>query len=270
MTNFQRRLALAMAILLGSVEVHRATGQEMRRVEFDFRNSAPVPPVIAVFGPDAERLIRPNNKGLMINLPAGRADRGAVGITPKFHLSGDFEVLLNYELFHADQPQKGLGSGIKMWVQIDGPANDAVTLAHLVQPDKRSQIVAIRGQKGEKQKFAGRPAIGKQGVLKVKRVGNEMIYLAGAKPEECQELYRCPISQGDVRNLRISANTHGEDSKVGLYISKISFSGSNLPETSVIPPKRSTPWLFIGIVVTAGAALGYFGWRRFRRSRGAI
>ena len=134
----------------------------------------------------------------MIDLPVKRVNSEAVGINPKFHLAGDFEIAVSYELLDVSPPPKGLGSGIKLWVQFDSSPEEAATLTHVVQPDGEPCIYAILGKKGSPQKIVGRPAPSKKGVLKLQRVGNNMIYLKGSTLEDCLEFFRTEISPGDV------------------------------------------------------------------------
>ena len=61
MTTARPSLLLTLVFLICSwMQVAHAAGPEMRRVEFSFRDSAAVPPPIGVFGPNAERYIRPS------------------------------------------------------------------------------------------------------------------------------------------------------------------------------------------------------------------
>lgn len=187
----------------------------------DFRGGRPVPAALAAFGPS--RALQPSPLGLRIELSATQARQGPAGLQPRFKLAGNFAVTVRYELLRADTPALGLGSGIKLWRQVDTPRQDALTLAHLRTPRGEERIHAIHGRKDAPQKRHSIRACSRRGALKLERKGEEAIFWQASGGGAFQEVFRTTLPRGEVKALRISAHTHGSAAAVALCLHEAPF-----------------------------------------------
>ena len=234
----------------------------------DFRRG-PIHPALGQFGPDAARVIQPAPDGLRIVLLAKRPEPGGVGVTPQFRISGDFEITVGYQLLAAETPPSGLGTGIKLWGQIESGDQQAMTLAHLVRPSGEPQILALMARVGEDEQRVlderSREAVERRGQLRISRVGSELLFaVAEGLSDEFVEFHRAPVGSGDVKTLRISANTHDVPAAVSICLTDLRIRADRLPVTAPQAVRRSwlavLGWLFVLAIVGAG---GFFGWRYY-------
>jgi len=240
-----------------------------RRFEYSFRGGAPVPPALARFGPEAEKVMTPTPQGLRIDLPAKSSSKGAVGITPRFRLAGDFVVAVQYELLYADPPTAGMGSGVKVWLQLDSPSQDAATIAHVVTPKSKERIVAIQGGKGLQQKMKGSAARSKKGTLKIERKADEVVcYEGDPGASEPREIYRGKMPTSDVQSVRVSANAGAGVGKLGICITDIVLAADRQPGATSEPKAGGHWWRVLGVLalMAGGGTLGAWAYAR-RRSR---
>ncbi len=88
------------ALVLASL-AQTETDQEFYQ---DFRGGGSVHHALTLFGPYRDRAMQQEPRGLRITLPARRRDTAPVGFTPKFRISGDFEITVGYEILSAKPP----------------------------------------------------------------------------------------------------------------------------------------------------------------------
>ncbi len=234
----------------------------------DFRRGA-IHPALGQFGPDAARVIQQAPDGLRIALRAKRPELGAVGVTPQFQISGDFEITVGYQLLAAETPDSGLGTGVKIWGQIESVDQQAMTLAHLVRPRGDPQILALMARIDEDDQRVvdqrSHEAVERRGQLRISRVGSELLFsVAEGLSDEFVEIHRTTVDTGDVKTLRISANTHDVPVAVSVCLTDLQIRADRLPVTTSRPAQRSAlfvlGWLFVLAIVGAG---GFFGWRYY-------
>ncbi len=234
----------------------------------DFRRGA-IHPALGQFGPDAARVFQQAPDGLRIALRAKRPEPGAVGVTPQFQISGDFEITVGYQLLAAETPDSGLGTGVKLWGRIESDDQQAMTLAHLVRPNGDPRILALmaRVDKDDQRVLDERfhEATERRGQLRISRVGSELLFsVAEGLSDEFVEFHRAPVGSGDVKTLRISANTHDVPVAVSICLTDLRIRADRLPITSPQAIGRSwlavLGWLFVLAIIGAG---GFFGWRYY-------
>jgi hypothetical protein len=85
-------------------------GQMEDQFHQDFRGAASLNPTLTLFGPDSGKAVQFEPEGLRITMPAGRADKAAVGLAPNLRISGDFEITVGYEILSAERPAEGMGA----------------------------------------------------------------------------------------------------------------------------------------------------------------
>jgi hypothetical protein len=224
-------------------------------------------PALGLFGPDAAQTIFKEPAGLRITLSGQRASGEAVGVTPRFALSGDFEITASYEILEAAALPTGMGSGVKLWGQIGVAPPDAVTLAHVVRPDKSNVHVSILAR-GGRPSFKQQKSGATKGRLRLVRTGSELSFqVAEGDSHAFRELRRDQVRSDDLQPLRLSANTGGAVVPLSIRLIELTIRADRMPGRRY-EPKGKGSWLVAGIAVVAVAAVagvgGFFVWRRRR------
>lgn len=250
----------------------------------DFRGGQRVHHVLTRFGPNRDWAMRQEANGLRITLPAKRRDKSPVGLTPKFRISGDFEITVAYEILAADEPPSGQGAGVKIWGKIRSDDNQTWTLGHLIRPGRQptgSQNAASAARNRVRNEFVGafsrdgsepegdRDLRAKSlateahfGRLRLTRTGSELVFLAAEKNSETfQELQRVEVGTDAVMELRISANTSGVACGLSIRLFDLRVRADEL--TAAAPPKKSSKrWLVIWLLAIAiTGTSGFLLWR---------
>lgn len=225
-------------------------------------------PALNSFGPDVSRAMNSDSGGLRITLAADRQDKAAVGVEPRFGISGDFEITLRYELVSVDTPSTGMGAGIKVWGKIDSDRFQAMTLAHMVPSEGSSKFSAIYTQEDRRRKshFKTRKVDtkAKHGTLRLARTGSELAFaVAEGDGETFQELQRVQASTGEVLSLRASATTSGDPCGLSIRLIDLRIRAEDLPGKAVkLKRNGSSRWLVVWLVgIAAAGAGGFFLWR---------
>lgn len=240
-----------------------ALGQMNDEFHQDFR-SGDLHPGLSRFGPNVDRVMRDDSGGLRIALPPNRASGEAVGIEPRFRVSGDFELTLTYELLDVKPPESGMGSGVKIWAKVDGSQFQAVTLSHMLTPAGESVFEALlaTGDVPAEREFQRnrQPATARRGRLRISRQADSLSFLvAEDRSEEFQQLHSAVAFTGDLMGLRISANTSGATSALTVRLVDLQIRADALPGKPVAPPKR-WPWKTILFSLIGVACVGAAGW----------
>lgn len=224
-------------------------------------------PALTRFGPNAAQAMANKPGGLLIALSADRQEKGAVGIEPRFGISGDFEITLDYEILSVEKPSTGIGAGVKLWGQIQSGEFQAITLGHMMDPEGKIEFGAIFAEGRDvkkrqyKQKVLSTEA--KRGRLRLARTGSELSFLAAEEDKDAfQEIQRVSAGRGDVTPLRISANTSGAACGVTVRLANLRIRAEDLPgEPTKLRRSTSRGWLVVWLLVIAvvgtGAALSW-------------
>ena len=247
------------------------TGAEFHQ---DFRSDAELHLALSLFGPNAFEAVQKDAEGLRITLPSGRAEVGAVGVQPKFRLSGDFEITLLYAMGEVETPGSGIGSGVKIWGKIASTPPQMMTLAHLVSPANEARWVSIFASEGLDKKtqlrhHRLRPDL-KTGRLRLIRTGNVLSFQTAAGEEEgsFHALYRTKVSPGDVQVVRIQANTHGAPSGVSLRLLELTVRADRLLGIVEEEMEVGDVWVWVVswvLVLSLLGAGGFVLWNRWVR-----
>ncbi len=253
-----------LALLLSSL------GQMDEEFYQDFRGGASIHPILSQFGPDSARAIRQEAEGLRITLPAGRKDRSAVGVAPRFRISGDFEITVGYEILAADTPSGGLGAGVKVWGKIASEEFQAMTLAHLIRPKEGSGFVAIFAHESDGKRVFKTESLAtdaKRGRLRLARTGSELSFLvAEGEGETFDELQRVTVGTSDVVALRIPASTANDPSGLSIRLLDLRIRADDLPAAQA-RTRGSWGWVVVWVLVVAVIGTGGFLLWRYQRRR---
>jgi hypothetical protein len=132
-------------------------------------------------GRDAEQWIKLEAEGLRITLPGDQAFTKSVGLTSKFKLKGDFDIITGYELLQTDQPMTGQGVGFEFYLMIDTDTLDAVRFARVMRVKEGdvyqcSRMTSFEGKRQSQHRFF--PATARSGQLRLKRVDRDVSFWA--------------------------------------------------------------------------------------------
>jgi len=226
-------------------------------------------PALNRIGPDVSRVMRSDSGGLRITLPPDRQDKGAVGIEPRFRISGDFEITVGYEILSVDTPSTGMGAGLKVWGRLDSDQFQAMNLGRMTSPEGASAFCAVFAQEDAagKRRFQTKeqPTDAKRGRLRLVRTGSELSSLvAEEEAEEFQELQRVQVGTGDVLVLRISGTTSGDACGVSLRLLDLRIRADTLPDKPTTLAKGTGGWFIVWLLVVAGIGTGGFLLWRYR------
>ncbi|HUT91538.1 MAG TPA: DUF1583 domain-containing protein [Thermoguttaceae bacterium] len=265
---------IIVAVLLASA------GQMEEEFYEDFRGGSEINPVLNLFGPNATQVAGSESQGLRITLSANRPDKAAVGVSPRFAISGDFEITVGYEILSADEPPSGVGAGVGIWGQIRSDPPQAMSVACLERPEKGSAFVTQfahertpDGKRDFKQKLLAGGA-GKKGRLRLARTGSELSFLvAEGEGDTFEELHRVSVRPDDVKPLRITASTNNAACGLSVRLVDLRIRADQLPGAA--KPAETGGWgvwlvaflLIIAVGVTGGFLLWlYRPWEQRGRS----
>jgi hypothetical protein len=257
----------ALAILLCSL------GQMDDEFYQDFRGGASIHPVLVRFGAGSAGMIQQEAEGLRLTLPANHKGGAAVGVAPRFHLSGDFEITLGYEILSAGEPSDGLGAGVKIWGKFGSEDFQAMTVAHVIRPKEGNGFVSILAhEKGGKRVFKrkARATDVKKGRLRLARTGSELSFLvAEGEDETFEELQRVTVGTSDVASLRIPASAPNDPSELSIRLLDLRIRADDLPATGR-KERAAWGWVVVWVLVIGVIGAGSFLlWRYQRGGKGS-
>lgn len=245
-------------------------GQMDEVFEQDFREGR-LHPALELFGPRSSRTFALDTRGLRITLPAKRRDPAAVGVSPRFRISGDFEITVTYEILSAQKPESGMGAGVQLWCAIGGEDPGAVLLGHLVNPRKDSAFVTIaRGPPSEEEEPSSLKwfdATGKKGKIRLTRTDSILRFLvAEGATDEFREVRQADVGTEPLRTFRLSANTNNVPAAVSVRLIDLTVRADEMGGAAV-QAQRSRSWVFwvMGLGLTTLVGVGILVW--WRRSR---
>lgn len=253
---------------------------DFRKGRFDNRSLVPL-------GPGAVNLLRPTTEGLRIGVPAGHNVK-TVGFSPRFKISGDFHVKIEFTLLNRTRPKAGYGSGPTIYVSMGSTQDAAASLGRQLRPDGRDVygVFAARIEEGQRIPTAKLFDIpdapsSTSGRLELKRVGEELTYsVADTSLGSSRPLATLPVSAADVTLIRVGVTQSDPQSAVAMVLHRIDIVATDLPHlpseqarTSQLyrpryqPPivAKSYRWLWqslAGVLMTIGLAIWL--WRRPR------
>ncbi len=151
----------------------------------DFRGGRRPEPPLALTGPDADTLTRPEDGGFRITLPAQRKEKGAVGLELNSPLDGDFEITVGYEILKVDRPRVGeFGAGFELWLMTATATKESLGCYRLLRvPDgdvfASTRTTTVDGKRHGQQHFD--KASSMAGQLRLTRQGNKATCWASEK-----------------------------------------------------------------------------------------
>lgn len=244
--------------------------QDFRGKRFDIRT-------MKIDGANAEQLVRPEDAGLRITIPAGTGKPGPVGVATQFGVRGDFEITAGYQILKAAEPTEGYGVGVSVFVQADTPTRDEITAEWSILPKEgeRQTSTWITDDANGKRQFkpARRPSKSRTGRVRIVRKGGDVeVAFSEGIETSFTTLRTVPFGTADLKSVRLTANTGWSGSPVDLRLIDLKVRAESLPGYSQplpTPAKPSTLWA-VAAGVAVLVALGGGVWWKASRSRQAV
>lgn len=254
---------------------------------WDFRNGHFDNLSLVPLGPGAVNLLRPTTDGLRITVPAGYMVK-SVGFSPRFQISGDFEITVEYTVLKRSRPESGFGTGPSLYLSMGSTEDPAASLGRLLRPDGQDRygVFAARVDEGRRiptARLFDVPSVSttKPGRLQLKRSKQEITYSVSEDTySDLRTLVVLPVSAADVSLVRIGLSQSDLQSSGEMILHYIRIDADALPHLPseqsrtaqlyrpryLAPPvPKSFRWLWqtlAAVLVACGFAVWL--WRRWR------
>ncbi len=227
----------------------------------DFRGGRPLPSSFTLEGPDADKVIKREENGLRITLPATRRSNAPVGVVANFAVAGNFEITGTYEFLSADRPPDGNGVGVALNVATDDNLTKFGKVSRFLRPDQGDVYQTefwIKGQPDSGQ-HTFTPTTARAGQLRFVRKGSTLHFLVAEGPEnKFEEINRREFTREDLQLVRFVVNNSGSPAGVDVRLIDLRIhSGLASPSSILSKPKR---WILavvaLGFILVLLCALG--------------
>ena len=187
----------------------------------DFRGRQPLPSNFTLLGPDAGEVIKHEEKGLRISLPAKRRSNSPVGVTTTFAVAGDFEITGTYELLSIDRPPGGNGVAVALNVTTDSDLTKFGKISRCLRAQEGDVYQTefwIKGDPDSGQHLFI-PTTARAGQLRLLRQGSTLLFLVADGPDnDFREINRREFTTEDVEIVRFVANNSGSPAGLDLRL----------------------------------------------------
>lgn len=100
---------------------------------FSFRGEQFDNELLVPLGRGTVRLLQPRSEGLLFTLPTGYK-LSAVGVSPRFQIQGDFEIIASFEVPSWKDPESGYGMGPSLYLRMHDEKESAAMIGRLLRP----------------------------------------------------------------------------------------------------------------------------------------
>ena len=282
-----KALIQVVCLLLAIVPTATATADSY---SWDFRNGHFDNLSLVPMGAGAVNLLQPTKEGLRITVLAGH-DVKAVGFSPRFVISGDFEITAEFTIVKRTQPKSGYGSGPSLYLSMGSTKDSAASLGRQLRTDGRDVygVFAARVDEGQRiptARLFDVPAANKSmtGQLRLTRTGHEISYsIADSSKAAFRPLVTLPVSDADVTMLRVGLAQSDPQSAAVIVLQSIQIDATKLLQlpseqsrTAQLyrpryqPPPQPTSYRWLWQTLAALVITGVFAtwwWKRRQASR---
>lgn len=212
-----------------------AIDPERAKAEYvaDFKKASFDREHLKLTGGNAENLIRPEDAGLRVSIPSGLAKPRPVGVSTRFKVRGDFEIISSFEILKADQPKDGHGVGVMTSIETDTATKEATTLEWANHPkygeNYASTVITTPPQGSRQYRSIHEPALTRSGRLRITRVGPNVEVCYAEKDDQFVLLRKIPLGSEDLVRLDLCANTGWSSHPVDVRLKSLRVRAEELP-----------------------------------------
>lgn len=223
------------------------------------------------YGLEPLKTIGLERSGVHFRINHGTKTETQTGVYSHFSLKGDFEFLADYEVLNLSKPTAGYGMSLGIAAHTAGPVG-SVFLTRSHHQDWGTCLIATREVpvSGGKPEYTADsfPTAARKGRLGLRRVGSEIVLLAGDAGKEFVELKRLPFTAEPITQLRIYADTGGAETAVEGRFTNIVIRAESI-DGAPVPPDGGTHWTTYLLLASCavGVAGGLIYFRRWRANR---
>ena len=225
----------------------------------------------ARYGLEPLKTVGLERSGVRFRINKGTKSETQTGIYSHFSLKGDFEFLADYEVINLPKPTAGNGMSLGIAAHTAGPVG-SVFLTRSHHPEWGTCLIATREvptkDAGPTYSADSFSTASRKGRLGLRRVGKEVVLLAGEVNGELAELKRLPFTADPITQLRFYADTGGAEMPVEGRFTNIVMRAESI-DGAPVPPAGGTHWTTYLLLASCGlaAACGLIYFRRWRANR---
>ena len=241
----------------------------------DFRKGYD-PAVFRLDGRNAAEWIKPEAEGVRITLPPGCNVPGAVGLTLREPIHGDFEITTGYEIVQVGVPTAGFGAGFAIYLRTNTPTRETVEFFHIVRPSGSevyacARITTLDGRRATPPNVdvTDQPVPGKAGQLRITRVGAQaFLSAAGPDSSDFKRLYQFELGNEEVAVLRVGLHAGNAPNPVDVRLRdfRMRFKGVAAPPGTVPEANRAFHLFLIFVLAATINLAGLLIWLYRRRA----
>jgi Protein of unknown function (DUF1583) len=203
----------------------------------DFRGGKFDSKMLKLVGADARELVKAEEDGLNIRIPAGLNKPMPVGVAPRFRIHGDFEITASIAIVKADNPIRGYGVAAILWVETDTDTAEAVTIERGIIPKEGERFTSTRisgPPPPETRKYDVRRsrARARSGKIRMARVGPLVITSFADGTQPFRVLRKVELGPEDLTLARLAAETGWSDHGVEIRLQDLTIRAEAFPATS--------------------------------------
>lgn len=209
-----------------------AADASAREIYFSFSGEQFDNELLVPLGSGTVRLLEPQSDGLLFNLPTGY-QLTAVGVSPRFQIQGDFEIIASYEVPAWKNPEAGYGMGPGLYLKMHDEKESAVSIGRLLRPKQKHVFNATLSttedskRKHDVKLFDAKTDSGK---LKLVRKGSLLTFSVMDGPDGAfRELREVELGTADVDLLRLGAQQSDIKTPVKVLWKDLSIQAESFP-----------------------------------------
>jgi hypothetical protein len=271
--HFKLLGAIPLAGMIALMVSAPAPADEAKAVlRLDGSNPKALQTKFGIYGFRSKQAIFMETDGYRFYLPA-QEKIPQTGVYTYFALSGDCEVIASYELLKIETPKAGYGASVGMAFDIAaGKDRGDIQRVDRVGGESgyaiHSSFGGGKGQKKDEDRFVA--AKSKRGQMGLRRVKDELIFLAAEDGGELREIDRMPFTEETIRAVRFFADPGGSPTVVDVRVRQIEMRAEEITGGVTEKDASLSPWwwLLLLIPLSAAAAGGgfWFWWSRRQKA----